>query len=137
VPVRTGREIRAKTTELEQFASRASRYHHSKQEIRDLVDGLQRAGDDDHFALRARVASQLKSLIGTLNVASVRERPLIMSRLKQLRRSENHGVENVIAERRAAHPDQARLRSGFETARFGSFSRRTVTRFDTRNGHRQ
>ena len=59
------------------------------------------------FPLRARVASQLKSLIGTLTVASVGERPLIMSRLEQLHRSEEPG-EDAIAhiEQRAAHLDQ-------------------------------
>ena len=48
-----------------------------------------------------------KSLIGTLTVASVGERPLIMSRLEQLHRSEEPG-EDAIAhiEQRAAHLDQ-------------------------------
>ena len=103
-------KLRARTTEHEQLASRELRYHHSKQEIRTLVDRLQRVGDnDDMFALRARVASQLKSLIGTLTVASVGERPLIMSRLEQLHRSEEPG-EDAIAhiEQRAARPDQGR-----------------------------
>jgi DNA invertase Pin-like site-specific DNA recombinase len=102
--------VRAKTTEREEQLSRESRYRHSKQEIRALVDRLQRAGDEDLFALRARVASQLKSLIETLAVASVGERPRIASRVEQLRRSVGRGAGDVIAhiEERAADPDQTR-----------------------------
>lgn len=101
--------VRAKTTEREEQLSRESRYYQSKQEIRALVDRLQRARDEDLFALRARVASQLKSLIETLTVASLGERPRIASRVEQLRRLAGHEADEVIAhiEERAAEPDQA------------------------------
>ena len=94
--------VRAKTSEREN--------PYPSKETRALVGRLQRAGDEGLFALRARVTSQLKSLIETLTVASVSECPRIASRVEQLRRLAGHEADEVIAhiEARAAELDQAR-----------------------------
>jgi hypothetical protein len=69
-------------------------------------------------------------------VASVGERPSILSRLEQLRRV--LGVEQDVIdhiERRVTHPDQAHryFAVGFRDGKFGSFFRRTATRCATRS----
>jgi hypothetical protein len=65
---------------------------------------------EELFKLRAQVASQLKSLLGTLLIGSVGEVPRLRDAIDRARDELGPGAGDVIAhmERLAAHPDQAR-----------------------------
>jgi hypothetical protein len=68
-------QIGQRSVERQEIVSRAERYRGSKEEVRQLVARLQGLAGDDIFALRARVASQLKSIVVELKIASSGYRP--------------------------------------------------------------
>jgi len=102
--------IKAKDEERESLASQEARYRQSRDEIKQLVSRLQSPATDELFKLRAQVASQLKSLIGTLLIGSVGEGPRLRGAIDRARKELGPEAGDVVAhmERLAAHPDQAR-----------------------------
>jgi DNA invertase Pin-like site-specific DNA recombinase len=100
--------IDIKSAEQHDLLSRESRYQHSKEEIRQLVDRLQSPSNEELFKLRAQIASQLKVLVLTLSVASLGSRPRLEASVQRLRGVA--GKEGAVAHisRSAAHPDQSR-----------------------------
>jgi DNA invertase Pin-like site-specific DNA recombinase len=96
--------------ERERLASQEARYRQSKEEIKQLVSRLQSPATDELFKLRAQVASQLKSLIGTLLIGSVGEGPRMRDAIDRARKELGLEAGDVIAhmERLAAHPNQTR-----------------------------
>jgi DNA invertase Pin-like site-specific DNA recombinase len=113
--------VAAKRSELDELQSRQVQFSHSKSEIKALLDRLQSLDGGDTFELRAKIASQLRSLVDTLSVATVGERPRLAKLAEELRRSQGDGAEDVIShiERQARHPDQSRrhFAVGFRDAR--------------------
>ena len=103
-------EIKAKSAEQEDLLTRETRYRHSKQEIKQLVDRLQMPASEELFKLRAQIASQLKVIVETLSVGSVGEQPRMSATIERLRKSAGSEAEDVVAhmEQLAAHPDQSR-----------------------------
>jgi DNA invertase Pin-like site-specific DNA recombinase len=103
-------EIKAKSAEQEDLLSRETRYRHSKQEIKQLVDRLQMPAKEELFKLRAQIASQLKVIVETLSVGSVGEQPRMSVAIERLRQSSGSETEDVVAhmEQLASHPDQSR-----------------------------
>jgi DNA invertase Pin-like site-specific DNA recombinase len=67
--------LQTKTQQLNDLASHQSQRLRSQQEIKSLLERLQETGDGDLYAMRARVASHLKSLIMELTVGSIGYRP--------------------------------------------------------------
>ncbi|MBK5654604.1 MAG: recombinase family protein [Rhizobium sp.] len=61
--------------ERERVVSRQDQTHRSKEEVRELVTRVQRAGGPEMFKLRARLASHLKVLIEHLSVAPLLIQP--------------------------------------------------------------
>jgi DNA invertase Pin-like site-specific DNA recombinase len=104
------KRLQRKEREREAHASRKEQMRRSKDEIRALISRLQEAGDDQLFKLRARVASHLKTLIGTLTVASVGERPLAEARLDRFRLMTGSEHQDIATHMSAlaASPNQAR-----------------------------
>jgi Recombinase zinc beta ribbon domain len=102
--------IKAKDEERERLASQEARYRQSKKEIKQLVSRLQSPATAELFKLRAQVASQLKSLIGTLLIGSVGEGPRLREAIDRARKEFGSEAGEVIAhmERLVMHPDQAR-----------------------------
>lgn len=78
--------LRAKDSENRDFLSRESRFHSSKDEIRQLVEQLQSPATDELFNLRAQIASKLKVLIETLLVAPLGDRPRMQKSIDHLKR---------------------------------------------------
>jgi DNA invertase Pin-like site-specific DNA recombinase len=68
-------DIEAKSRQHAELLSRQTRYHHGREEIRQLVERLQSPSNDELFKLRAQIAAQLKNLIDSLLVGSAGERP--------------------------------------------------------------
>ncbi|MCW2205606.1 DNA invertase Pin-like site-specific DNA recombinase [Bradyrhizobium elkanii] len=66
---------RSYETEREQAVSRQDQTNRSKEEIRELVERVQRAGGPEMFKLRARLASHLKVLVEHLFVATLSKQP--------------------------------------------------------------
>jgi DNA invertase Pin-like site-specific DNA recombinase len=102
--------LHAKDAENRDFMSRASRFHSSKEEIRQLVEQLQSPATDELFKLRAQIASKLKVLIETLLVAPLGDRPRMQTSIDHLKMTVGQDVDDVIShmEQMAAHPDQSR-----------------------------
>jgi DNA invertase Pin-like site-specific DNA recombinase len=102
--------VKAKDEEREHLASQEARYRQSKDEIKQLVSQFQSPATEELFKLRAQVASQLKSLIGTLLIGSVGEGPRLREAIDRARKELGPEAGYVVAhmERLATHPDQAR-----------------------------
>jgi DNA invertase Pin-like site-specific DNA recombinase len=105
------RRVAVKTAEQQELLSRETRYQRSTQEIGRLVGQLQSPATEELFKLRAQVSSQLKSLVETLLIAPLGDRPRMRKSIDRLKDSTIEGeVDDVIAymEQQAAHPDQSR-----------------------------
>ena len=66
---------KSRKDERDQTVSRRELLHRSKEEVRGLIAQVQGNGDHDVFRLRARLSSQLKTLVQGLFVASLVEQP--------------------------------------------------------------
>jgi len=104
------RRLAAKAAEQQGLLSQETRYQRSQEEISHLVKRLQSPATEELFKLRAQIASQLKSLIETLLVASVGDRPRMQKSIDQLKGMAAGEAEDVIAcmEQQAVHSDQSR-----------------------------
>ena len=102
--------IHSKSAEREELVSRQVRYSRSKEEIRLLVERLQRPANEELFKLRAQIASQLKILVETLLVGSLGERPRMLATIEKLRNTPGWESQEVISymEKGAALPEQSR-----------------------------
>jgi DNA invertase Pin-like site-specific DNA recombinase len=65
----------AKRDELTSLASRTDNFYESKDEVRTFVERLQRPGATELYKLRAQIASRLRTLVETLIVAPLGDRP--------------------------------------------------------------
>jgi DNA invertase Pin-like site-specific DNA recombinase len=104
------RAIAATRSQLEQVQSRQARLSQSKNEIKVLVDRLQNSNSSDHFELRAKVASHLRSVIDSLSIATLGEQPKITRIAEEVRQSLGDEAKDVADHimARAQHPDQSR-----------------------------
>jgi hypothetical protein len=83
--------LSSKEKELESAASRREQMQRSKEELRSLIERLRDTSDDQLFKLRARVSAHMKTLINSLTLASVGERPLTKAKMEKLHQLvENH-----------------------------------------------
>lgn len=86
------------------------RYRQSVDEIKQLIDRLHDSTDTELFKLRAQVSSELKTLVETLLVGSVGERPKMIAAIEEAKRGA-YGVDSDVLtymEEMASHPDQRR-----------------------------
>ena len=105
------RRVAVKTAEQQELLGRETRYQRSTQEIRRLVEQLQSPATEELFKLRAQVSSQLKSLVETLLIAPLGDKPRMRKSIDRLKPSTFEGEANdVIAymEQQATHLDQSR-----------------------------
>jgi hypothetical protein len=105
------RRVAVKIAEQQELLGREARYQHSTQEIGRLVGQLQSPATEELFKLRAQVSSQLKSLVETLLIAPLGDRPRMRKSIDRLKALTIEGeADDVIAyiKQQAAHPDQSR-----------------------------
>jgi DNA invertase Pin-like site-specific DNA recombinase len=92
--------------ELGVLASRMSTFYESKAEVRTFVERLQRPEATDLFKLRAQIASRLRTLIESLVLAPLGDRPRVERTIEFIR--EQPGATDVVShmeERLAAGND--------------------------------
>jgi DNA invertase Pin-like site-specific DNA recombinase len=65
----------AKREELNSLAGRTANFYESKDEVRTFVDRLQRPDATELYKLRAQIASRLRTLVDSLIVAPLGDRP--------------------------------------------------------------
>ena len=97
-------------TRLETLEFQSVRINESKEQIYALVKRLQGPGGVDLFELRAKVAAHLKSVIETLVVAPLGERPRIARIVDNTRNAFGEEASDVVQyiQQRGENPDQAR-----------------------------
>lgn len=99
----------AKEAEQREFADRETRFKKSREEIKDLVSGLQSPPSDELYKLRAQIASRLKVLVETLLIAPKGSLPIMNRSIEELTKLAGEEAEDVVAHMRqlAARPDQS------------------------------
>jgi DNA invertase Pin-like site-specific DNA recombinase len=70
-------EIARATSAQATMKAEAKQFEHSKDEVKALIDRLQKTTDEEAYQLRARVASALRSLVKTVRIAGAGERHLV------------------------------------------------------------
>jgi DNA invertase Pin-like site-specific DNA recombinase len=105
-----GRDINVKSAEQQDLLSRETRYRHSKEEIKQLVDRLQSPANEELFKLRAQIASQLKVLTETMLIGSLGEEPRMRTLIERLKQIGGKETDDVVAymEQLASRPEQSR-----------------------------
>jgi DNA invertase Pin-like site-specific DNA recombinase len=98
-----------KAAEKDSALHREVRYCQSAGEIRDLINRLRDQSNAELFKLRARIASEFRSLIETLQIASVGERPRLAATIEKAQQSA-YGIDRDVIghmQELAADPRQA------------------------------
>ena len=99
-----------KREELQSLASRVANFYESKEDVRAFVERLQGPGAFELYKLRAQIASRLRTLVESLVVAPLGDRPKTERGIDFLRGQP--GATDVI------HEMEARLAGGAEDARY-------------------
>ncbi len=78
-------DLVAKTRrEQDHLSSQLTGFYESKEDIKSLIEKLQRSGDADTYKLRSLIASRLQSLVADLVIASHGSGPLVRDRISWL-----------------------------------------------------
>lgn len=101
-------QITAKEAEQKALLSREATFYRSKDEIKSLLVKLQSTPTERLFKLRAQIASRLKNLVQTIDVATLGDRPKLQRTIDFLEQQPDS--EDVIShlKDRLSHPDSAR-----------------------------
>jgi hypothetical protein len=71
------------------FESSEDEFRQSKEEVKSLIGRLQKPGDNDLYKLRSQVATRIKGLIQTLQVAPVGTAPKVAKAIELLKPMED------------------------------------------------
>jgi DNA invertase Pin-like site-specific DNA recombinase len=89
--------IQEKEKERVALSSDLSEFYESKEQIKALIERLQKSQGDEIYKLRSQIASRLKSLVSTVLVASVGSAPLTRNVINFLKNNHDSEATNVIS----------------------------------------